>query len=73
MIVDQYMSTNDFLDCSKQTLRTLEFHLRDGRGNEISLNGMYITFSIVFNKYNAHNHNNRNYMYRKKSEIIVVK
>jgi hypothetical protein len=52
MIVDQGMSTNDFLDCSKQTLRTLEFHLRDGRGNEINLNGMYITFSIVFNKYN---------------------
>jgi hypothetical protein len=52
MIVDQYMSSNDFLDCSKQTLRTLEFHLRDGRGNEINLNGMYITFSIVFNKYN---------------------
>ena len=52
MVVDQVMSTNDFLNCSRQTLRTLEFHLRDGRGREIDLKGMYITFSIVFNKYN---------------------
>jgi len=51
MIVDQYMSTNDYLNCSRQTLRTLEFHLRDGRGREIDLKGMYVTFSIVFNKY----------------------
>ena len=52
MIVDQLMSTNDYLNCSKQTLRTLEFHLRDGRGKEIDLKGMYVTFSLVFNKYN---------------------
>ena len=52
MVVDQVMSTNDFLNCSRQMLRTLEFHLRDGRGREIDLKGMYITFSIVFNKYN---------------------
>jgi len=52
MILDQFISTNDFLDCSRQTLKTLEFHLRDGRGNEINLHGMYITFSLVFNKYN---------------------
>ena len=52
MVVDQVMSTNDFLNCSRQTLRTLEFHLRDGWGREIDLKGMYITFSIVFNKYN---------------------
>ena len=52
MVVDQVMTTNDFLDCSRQTLRTLEFHLRDGRGREIDLKGMYVTFSLVFNKYN---------------------
>ena len=55
MIVDQYMTANDFLNCSRQTLRTLEFHLRDGRGNEIDLRGMYVTFSLVFNKYNLDN------------------
>ena len=52
MVVDQVMTTNDYLDCSRQTLRTLEFHLRDGRGREIDLKGMYVTFSLVFNKYN---------------------
>jgi hypothetical protein len=52
MVVDQFISTNDYLNCSRQTLRTLEFHLRDGRGREIDLKGMYVTFSIVFNKYN---------------------
>ena len=51
MIVDQFTATNDFLNCSRQTLRTLEFHLRDGRGNEVDLKGMYVTFSLVFNKY----------------------
>ena len=53
MIVDQLMSTNDYLNCSKQTLRTLEFHLRDGRGNEVDLKGMPISFSLVFNKYSG--------------------
>ena len=52
MIVDQIMSTNDYLNCSRQTLRTLEFHIRDGRGRYINLHGMHVTFSIVFNKYN---------------------
>ena len=52
MVVNQVMSTNDFLNCSRQALRTLEFHLRDVRGREINLKGMYIPFSILFNKYN---------------------
>ena len=51
MVVDQFMSTNDYLNCSRQTFRTSEFHLRDGRGRELDLKGMYVTFSIVFNKY----------------------
>ena len=55
MIIDQYMTANDFLDCSGQTLKTIEFHLRDGRGKEIDLKGMYVTFSLVFNKYNVGN------------------
>ena len=51
MIVDQFIAMNDFLDCSKQTFKTLEFHLRDGRGRVINLHGSHISFSIVFNKY----------------------
>ena len=50
MIIDQYMSSNDFLDCSNQTLKTLEFRIRDGKGNLINLHGAHVTFSIVFNK-----------------------
>lgn len=52
MIYDQGITTNDFLDCSNLTLKTLEFHLRDGKGNYINLHGAHVTFSIVFNKYN---------------------
>ena len=52
MIFDQYMTTNDFLDCSNQTLKTIEFHIRDGRGRYINLHNAHITFSIIFNKYN---------------------
>ena len=48
MIVDQIVSTADFLNCGGQTLKTLEFHLRDGLGNYIPLLGHLVTFSIVF-------------------------
>ena len=51
MIIDQFMSNNDFLDCSKLMLKTLEFHLRDGRGRFVNLHGSHVTFSIVFNKF----------------------
>ena len=51
MIIDQYMSNNDFSDCSNQTIKTLEFRLRDGKGSLINLHGAHVTFSIVFNKY----------------------
>jgi hypothetical protein len=53
MIIDQFMSTNDYLNCSNQTLTVLEFHLRDGYGEYIDLKGQNITFSIVFNKFDA--------------------
>lgn len=52
MVIDQYMSTNDFLDCSKQTLQTLEFHLKTGKGVYLPLHGSHVSFSLVFNKYN---------------------
>jgi len=47
MIIDQFISGCDYLNCRGQSLRTLEFHLRDGLGNFISM-PQYITFSIVF-------------------------
>ena len=53
MIFDPGMATNDFLDCSNQTLKTLEFHIKDGKGQYINLHNARITFSIVFNKHNV--------------------
>jgi hypothetical protein len=53
MIFDNSMTTNDFLDCSNQTLKTIEFHIRDGRGRYIYLHNAHITFSIIFNKFNV--------------------
>jgi hypothetical protein len=53
MIVDQNTSPNDYLNCSRQTLRTLEFHLKDSRGRYVNLHGMHVSFSIVFNKFNV--------------------
>ena len=50
MIFDPGMATNDFLDCSSQTLKTLEFHIKVGKGRCINLHNARITFSIVFNK-----------------------
>ena len=52
MIIDQNSNTIDFLNCSRQTLRTLEFHLKDSRGRYIDLQGMNISFSIVFHRLN---------------------
>lgn len=55
MIVDSSSDTSDYLNCSLLTLKTIEFHLRDGRGRYIDLHGMHITFSIIFNKFNLDN------------------
>ena len=38
---------------SKQTLQTLEFHLKTGKGKDVPLHGAHVSFSLVFNKYNA--------------------
>jgi len=48
MIFDQVMSGNDYLDCSKQTLRMLEFQLKDVHGNLVPLHGSHLSFSLVF-------------------------
>jgi hypothetical protein len=52
MIFDQVMTGNDFSDCSKMTLKTLEFYLRDSRGNYINFHGSDLSFSIIFTRMN---------------------
>ena len=53
MIIDQLMTTNDFLSCEKQTLRTIEFSLTDVNGNEIPLHGSEVSFSLIFDQMNT--------------------
>ena len=40
----------DFGDCSKQTVRTVSFELKDVRGNYINFRGANLSFSIIFSK-----------------------
>ena len=48
-IISYYIrSSEDLLDCSKQTLRRLEFRISDEGGNDLALNGHDVSFSIVF-------------------------
>ena len=51
-IFDQVMTGNDFGDCSKQTMRTISFELKDVHGNEINLHGNHLSFSIIFSRMN---------------------
>ena len=51
MIIYSESSSADWLECSKQSLKTLEFVLRDARGNQIPLHNSNVSFSIVFEKY----------------------
>ena len=53
LIVDSFTSPHDFLDCSKLTLGTIEFSLRDVKGNYIPLHGGHVSFSIVFSAVNT--------------------
>jgi len=53
MIFDQVMTGNDFGDCSKQTLRTISFELKDSRGNYVNLHGSNLSFSIIFSRLDA--------------------
>ena len=50
MIHDQYVLFNDYNDCSHQSLKMLEFQLKDSRGNIIPLHGINVIFSIIFTR-----------------------
>ena len=49
-IFDQVMTSNDFGDCSNQTIRTINFQLKDSQGNDINLHGNNWSFSIIFSR-----------------------
>ena len=48
MIVDTGTSNHDFLDCSNHCLSTIEFNIKDVKGNLLPLHGSNVSFSIVF-------------------------
>jgi hypothetical protein len=52
MVICNIIAAHDFLNCSKQTLRTTEFNLRDVKGNYLPLHGGHCSFSIVFSSIN---------------------
>jgi hypothetical protein len=43
---------HDFIECSRQCLKTLEFTLEDVNGNVIDLNDNPVSFSIIFSTIN---------------------
>jgi len=51
-IFDQVLVGNDFGDCSKQTLRTISFELKNVHGDNINFHGSNLSFSIIFSKMN---------------------
>jgi hypothetical protein len=48
LILDKVQSIYDQLECSRVTLTTLEFHLKDAKGRYIPLHGATISFTIIF-------------------------
>ena len=48
LVICNIIANHDFLNCSKQTLRTIEFNLKDVKGNYLPLHGGHCSFSIVF-------------------------
>ena len=50
VIFDQVLVSNDFGDCSKQTVRSISFELKDVRGNYINFRVASLSFSIIFSK-----------------------
>ena len=47
-IVDHVVVSHDWIDVSKQLLKTVEFRLSDAYGRTIELRGMPISFSLLF-------------------------
>ena len=48
MIIDNAMAGNDFMDCSRVSLKQLEFRLTNEDGKIVPLHGANISFSLVF-------------------------
>ena len=47
-LIDNVVVSHDWIDVSKQLLKTLEFRLSDAYGKTIDLRGMPISLSLIF-------------------------
>ena len=52
MIIDKVTAPHDMLECSRVTLSSIEFHLRDCDGRYIPLHGSSVSFTIIFVQHN---------------------
>ena len=50
VIHDQCVIFNDYNECSHQTIKMLDFQLKDARGNIIPLHGINCNFSVIFTR-----------------------
>jgi hypothetical protein len=48
LIIDQVVSDHDWLDCSRMTLNTIDFQIKDVKGNYINFRDSPVSFTIVF-------------------------
>ena len=48
LVIDQIVSDHDYLDCSRMTLNTIDFQIRDVKGNLIPFHDSPVSFTIVF-------------------------
>jgi len=49
--IDRVVSAHDYLDCSRQTLSTMEFRITDFLGRDIPLHGSHVSFSLIFTSF----------------------
>ena len=48
MILDSVVAPHDKIDVSRQTIKTLNFSLKNVHGNVIDLHGANVSFSMIF-------------------------
>ena len=48
IIIDQVVSDHDYLACGKMSLNTIDFQIRDAKGNFIPFHDSPVSFTVVF-------------------------
>jgi len=48
IITETWLNDQDYTDCSRHALRSLDFRLTDSFGNTLELNGGHVSFTLLF-------------------------